>query len=268
MTTTSAAAVLKHKSAVVTGSTSGIGLAIARALAHAGANVMLNGFGEPAAVAQLCTELAAETGVQVRHHGADISKGDEVARLIADTEEAFGSVDILINNAGIQFVAPIDEFPEEKWMAIQNIVLNGSYHAIKAALPGMKRRNWGRIINISSAHGLVASPFKSAYIAAKHGQVGLTKTVALEVAETGITCNAICPGYVRTPLVEAQVANQAQVHGLPPERVIREVILATQPSKRFIEVEEIAALTVFLCGDLARSITGAAIAIDGGWTAR
>ncbi|HSI07060.1 MAG TPA: 3-hydroxybutyrate dehydrogenase [Rariglobus sp.] len=259
---------LKNKSAVVTGSTSGIGLAIARALAQAGANVMLNGFGEPAVIEKLCTDLAAETGVQVRHHGADVSKGDEVAKLIADTEHAFGSVDILVNNAGIQFVSPVDEFPEEKWTAIQNIVLNSSFHAIKAALPGMKQRNWGRIINLASAHGLVASPFKSAYVAAKHGQVGLTKTVALEVAETGITCNAICPGYVRTPLVEAQVENQAKVHGLSRERVIREVILAAQPNKRFIEVEEIAALVIFLCGDLAKSITGTAIAIDGGWTAR
>lgn len=259
---------LKNKSAVVTGSTSGIGLAIARALAQAGANVMLNGFGEPAAIAKLCTDLAAETGVQVRHHGADMSKGTEVAQLISETEQAFGSVDILVNNAGIQFVAPVDEFPDEKWTAIQNIVLNSSYHSIKAALPGMKQRNWGRIINLASAHGLVASPFKSAYVAAKHGQVGLTKTVALEVAETGITCNAICPGYVRTPLVEAQVENQAKVHGLSRERVIREVILAAQPNKRFIEVDEIAALVIFLCGDLAKSITGTAIAIDGGWTAR
>lgn len=268
MTTPISGLSLKNKSAVVTGSTSGIGMAVARALAQAGANVMLNGFGEPAAIRRLCDDLAAETGVQVRHDGADISKGVEVKGLVTAAERAFGAVDILVNNAGIQFVAPVDEFPEEKWNAIQDIVLNGSFHAIKAALPGMKRRDWGRIINISSAHGLVASPFKSAYIAAKHGQVGLTKTVALEVAETGITCNAICPGYVRTPLVEAQVENQALVHNLPRERVIREVILATQPSKRFIEVEEISALAVFLCGDLARSITGTAISIDGGWTAR
>jgi 3-hydroxybutyrate dehydrogenase len=268
MTTPVSARPFADKSAVVTGSTSGIGLAIARAFAQHGANVMLNGFGDPAAISQLCTDLAAETGVQVRHNGADMSKAAEVAGLIADAEQAFGTVDILVNNAGIQFVAPVDAFPEEKWTAIQNIVLNSSFHAIKAALPGMKRRNWGRIINLASAHGLVASPFKSAYIAAKHGQVGLTKTVALEVAETGITCNAICPGYVRTPLVEAQVEDQAKVHGLPRDRVIREVILATQPSKRFIEVEEIAALAVFLCGNLACSITGTAIAIDGGWTAR
>jgi 3-hydroxybutyrate dehydrogenase len=259
---------LKNKSAVVTGSTSGIGLAVARALALAGANVMLNGFGEPSAIQKLCTDLAAETGMQVRHNGADIAKGDEVAGLIADTERAFGAVDILVNNAGIQFVSPVEAFPEEKWAAIQDIVLNGSFHAIKASLPGMKRRDWGRILNIASAHGLVASPFKSAYVAAKHGLVGLTKSVALEVAETGITCNAICPAYVRTPLVEAQIEDQARVHSLPRERVIREVILAAQPNRRFVEPEEIGALAVFLCGDMARSITGAALAIDGGWTAR
>lgn len=259
---------LAGKSAVVTGSTSGIGLAIARELARHGANVLLNGFGERAAVDRLCVDLAAETGVQVHHHDADVSKASEVSDLIAEAEHAFGAVDILVNNAGIQFVSPVETFPEQKWTEIQDIVLNSSFHAIKAALPGMKRRNWGRIINLSSAHGLVASPFKSAYIAAKHGQIGLTKTVALEVAETGITCNAICPGYVRTPLVEAQVEDQSKVHGLPRDKVIREVILATQPSKRFVEVDEIAALALFLCGDLACSITGAAIAIDGGWTAR
>ena len=258
---------LHGKSALVTGSTSGIGLGIARALAGAGANVMLNGFSDPAEIACLCHEMAAN-GAQVQHHGADVSRGPEVAAMVAQTERAFGALDILVNNAGIQFVAPVDEFPEEKWTAIQDISLNSSFHAIKAALPGMKQRNWGRVLNVASAHGLVASPFKSAYVAAKHGLVGLTKSVALEVAETGITCNAICPGYVRTPLVEAQIDAQAAAHGLPRERVIREVILAAQPSKRFVEVEEIAALAIFLCGDHAKSITGAALAIDGGWTAR
>jgi 3-hydroxybutyrate dehydrogenase len=259
---------LKDKTALVTGSTSGIGLGIARALAREGANVMLNGLGDAAAIERLRGELAAETGVGVLHHPADVSVGSEVAAMVRATESSFGSVDILVNNAGIQFVAPVDEFPEERWAAIQNVILNSNFHAIKAALPGMKRRNWGRIVNVSSAHGTVASPFKSAYVAAKHGVVGLTKSVALELAETPITCNAVCPGYVRTGLVEGQIESQARAHGLSRERVIREVILATQPTKRFVEVEEIGALVVFLCGEMARSITGAAIAIDGGWTAR
>ena len=259
---------LKNKTAVITGSTSGIGLGLARALAQAGASVMLNGLGDPAAIERTRRELATETGADVRFHAADMTRPDEVAALIAAAESAFGRVDILVNNAGIQFVAPVDEFPPEKWTAIQDIVLNSSFHAIRAALPGMKRRNWGRIINLVSAHGLVASPFKSAYVAAKHGLVGLTKSVALEVAETGITCNAICPGYVRTPLVEGQIEAQARAHNLPRDRVIREVILAAQPTRRFIEVEEVAALALFLCGDAARSITGAALPIDGGWTAR
>ena len=259
---------LKQKSALVTGSTSGIGLGIARALAQAGANVMLNGLGDPAAIERTRRELASATGTDVRFHGADLTHPGEVAALVAATEAAFGGVDILVNNAGIQFVAPVDEFPAAKWDAIRALVLDASFHAIRAALPGMKRRNWGRIVNLVSAHGLVASPFKSAYVAAKHGLVGLTKTVALEVAETGITCNAICPGYVRTPLVEGQIEDQAKAHNLPRDRVIREVILAAQPTKRFVEVEEVAALALYLCGDQARSITGAAIPIDGGWTAR
>ncbi len=259
---------LKGKSAVVTGSTSGIGLGIARALAGQGVNVMLNGFGDAAQIEQTRAALAAETGVTVLYNGADMSKGAEVAGLVAAAEQAFGAVDILVNNAGIQFVSAVDEFPEAKWEAIQNINLNSSFHAIKAAFPGMKQRNWGRVVNIVSAHGLVASPFKSAYVAAKHGQIGLTKSAALEVAETNITVNAICPGYVRTPLVEGQIEDQAKAHNLPRDRVIREVILAAQPNKRFVEVEEVAALTLFLCGEMAKSITGTAIAIDGGWTAR
>ncbi|MSU23284.1 MAG: 3-hydroxybutyrate dehydrogenase [Opitutus sp.] len=259
---------LKNRVALVTGSTSGIGLGLARALAREGAHVMLHGFGDPTEIERLRRSLAEEHGVTVRYNHADVSKADQVTRLIRDTEEGFGAVDILINNAGVQFVSPVEDFPSERWSEIQNIVLNASFHAIKAVVPGMKRRGWGRILNLVSAHGLVASPFKSAYVAAKHGQVGLTKCVALELAETAITCNAICPGYVRTPLVENQIESQSKAHGLSRERVINEVILAAQPTKRFIEVEEVAALAVFLCGEPARSITGAAIPIDGGWTAR
>jgi len=259
---------LKNKSAIVTGSTSGIGLGVARALAQAGANVMLNGFGDAAFVAQLCRDLAAGSSGRVAYHPADVSRAKEAATLVATAEQAFGAVDILVNNAGIQFVSPAEDFPEDRWDAVQDTILNSTFHTTKAALPGMKRRNWGRIVNVVSVHGLVASPFKSAYVAAKHGQIGLTKTVALEVAETGITCNAVCPGYVLTPLVEGQVESQAKAHNLPRDRVIREVILAAQPSKRFVEVDDVAALVLFLCGDAAKSITGAAIPIDGGWTAR
>jgi 3-hydroxybutyrate dehydrogenase len=258
---------LKGKTAVITGSTSGIGLGIARAFAQAGANLMLNGFGDAALITRLGIELSAHD-VKVRHHGADMTKPAEVTALINETETHFGAVDILVNNAGIQHVAPVDEFPEDKWSAVQNIILNSSFHATKAALPGMKTRGWGRIINLVSAHGLVASPFKSAYVAAKHGLIGLTKTTALEVAETGITCNAICPGYVRTPLVENQIEAQAAAHKLPREQVICDIILAAQPTKRFVEIEEVAALALYLCGDAAKSITGSSIPIDGGWTAR
>jgi len=254
--------------AIVTGSTSGIGLAIAQALARAGHPVMLNGFGDAAAIESLRAGLAAETGMQVAYSAADMRQPAEIAQMVAQAEAEFGSVDVLVNNAGVQHVAPVDEFPDAKWEQIVGINLSSNFYAIKAVLPGMKRRNRGRIVNIASAHGLVASPFKSAYVAAKHGVVGLTKAVALEVAETAITVNAVCPGYVRTPLVEGQIRDQAQAHKLPEDRVVREIILASQPNKRFVELQQLADLVLFLCSDSAASITGAALPIEGGWTAR
>lgn len=259
---------LKGKAAVVTGSTSGIGLGIAKALAQNGANVMINGFGPADEIEKIRSGLAAETGVTVVYSGADMSKGDQVTQMIKDCEAQLGSCDIVVNNAGIQFVSPIDEFPAAKWEAIVAINMSSNYYAICAALPGMKKKNWGRIINIASAHGLVASPFKSAYVAAKHGVVGMTKSVALEVAETNITCNAICPGYVRTPLVEGQIADQMKAHNMGRDEVIKNVILGSQPNKRFVEVEELGALAVFLCSESAKSITGISIPVEGGWTAK
>jgi 3-hydroxybutyrate dehydrogenase len=259
---------LQGKSALVTGSTSGIGAGIATALAEAGANVMLNGFGDAAEIERLRAALAERTGVRVLHSAADMSKPVEIAAMVAQAEAQFGQLDVLVNNAGIQHVAPVDEFPEAKWEQILAINLSSNFYAIRAALPGMKRHDWGRIVNIASAHGLVASPFKSAYVAAKHGVIGLTKTVALEVAETAITCNAICPGYVKTPLVEGQIKDQAKAHGLSEERVVRDIILASQPNKRFVEVSELGALVVMLCGAAGASITGIALPVEGGWTAR
>jgi 3-hydroxybutyrate dehydrogenase len=258
----------QRQSALITGSTSGIGLAIAQALARAGHDVMLNGFGDPAAIDAVRRQLAEDTGVRVAYSGADMSRPAEIAQMVREAEEQFGGVDILVNNAGVQHVAPVDEFPEEKWEQIVGINLSSNFYAIKAVLPGMQRRNRGRIVNVASAHGLVASPFKSAYVAAKHGVVGLTKTVALELAETAITCNAVCPGYVKTPLVEGQIRDQAKAHGMSEDEVVRHVILASQPNKRFVALEELAQVVLFLCSDAATSITGAALPVDGGWTAR
>jgi 3-hydroxybutyrate dehydrogenase len=258
---------LEGKVSIVTGSTSGIGLGIARALAQAGSAVMLNGFGKPEDVAEAQARLISEFGVEARCSPADMSKPEAVTGLVEMTLQNFGRLDILVNNAGIQHVAPIEEFPIEKWDAILAINLSAAYHTTRVALPAMRKNNFGRIINISSAHGLVASPFKSAYVAAKHGMIGLTKVTALETAEANITCNAICPGYVYTPLVEAQIEGQASAHGIPREQVIRDVLLAQQPNKRFATVEELGALTVFLASDAAASITGTALPVDGGWTA-
>jgi 3-hydroxybutyrate dehydrogenase len=258
---------LKGKTAVVTGSTSGIGLAIARAYAQQGANVVINGFGDAAAIEHERAAIEQEFGVQARYSAADMSKGAEITAMIVDAEKAFGSVDILVNNAGIQFVAPIEEFPIEKWEQIIAINMSAAFYAIRAALPGMKARKWGRIINTASAHALVASPFKSAYVTAKHGIAGLTKTVALEAATFGITANAICPGYVWTPLVEKQIPDTMQARHMTKEQVINDVLLHAQPTKQFVTVDEVAALAVFLASDGAKSITGSIMPIDGGWTA-
>ena len=258
---------LTGKTAIVTGSTSGIGLGIAQALAAAGSNVVINGFGDAGAIEETRMKLSREHNVGVAYHGADISKPDDIATMITAAEKEFGAVDILVNNAGIQHVAPVEEFPIEKWDAILAINLSGAFHAIRLAVPGMKRKKWGRIINIASAHALVASPFKSAYVAAKHGILGLTKTVALELAEHGITANAICPGYVMTPLVRKQIPEQAAARGISEDAVVRDVLLAAQPTKRFVEVPEVAALAAFLASDEAASITGTALPVDGGWTA-
>jgi len=259
---------LKGKSALVTGSTSGIGLAVASALAARGVNLMLNGFGDPAQIEALRGQLAKDHGVRVEYHGADMSRPEEIAAMMRSAEGAFGGIDILVNNAGIQFVSPVEEFPPEKWEAIIAINLVALFHTIRHAVPGMKKRHWGRIINIASAHALVASPYKSAYVAAKHGVAGLTRTIALETATYGITCNAICPGYVLTPLVEKQIPDTAKARGISEEAVVRDVLLAAQPTKQFVTVEQVAALALFLAGDDAASITGTLQAIDGGWTAQ
>jgi 3-hydroxybutyrate dehydrogenase len=254
---------LKGKTAIITGSNSGIGLGVARALARAGADVVLNSFTDRPEDHALAAALAAEFGVAARYIKADMSKGAECRALVTQA----GRCDILVNNAGIQHVAPVEEFPVEKWDAIIAINLSSAFHTIAAALPMMRAAGWGRVVNIASAHGLTASPFKSAYIAAKHGVVGLTKTVALETAEESITCNAICPGYVLTPLVEAQIPDQMKVHGMDRETVIREVMLTRQPSRQFATVEQLGGTTVFLCSEAAAQITGTTISVDGGWTA-
>ena len=253
--------------AIVTGSTSGIGLAILEELAKAGAHVVMNGFGDHAELAVTAERIAARHDVDIPFHGADMSRPVEIADLVKLAEDRFGRVDILVNNAGIQHVAPIDTFPHDKWDAILAINLSSAFHATQQVLPGMKRRRFGRIINIASAHGLVGSPFKSAYVAAKHGVLGLTKVTALETAEMGITANAICPGYVWTPLVEMQITAQAMSHNVDRAEVIRNILLAQQPNKQFAEASEIGALAVFLAGETARSITGATLSVDGGWTA-
>lgn len=259
---------LKGKCALVTGSTSGIGLGIAKAFAQEGCNIVLNGFGPENEIHGVLKEIENTYHVKVHYSKADMSKPVEIQKMIDETAQLFGSVDILVNNAGIQHVSEITNFPDEKWDAIMAINLTSNFHTIKHAVPLMKKNNWGRIINVASVHGMVASPFKSAYVAAKHGVLGLTKSVALELANENITCNAICPGYVLTPLVEGQIEDQSKVHGLSKEKVISEVILASQPKKEFIQVEEVAALAVFLASNSARAMTGACLPMDGAWTAR
>jgi 3-hydroxybutyrate dehydrogenase len=258
---------LKGKSALVTGSTSGIGLAIARAMAAQGANVTINGFGDTGAIEKERSGIEKEFGVKAVYSPADMTKPAEIADMVKTAEKTFDSLDVLVNNAGIQFVAPIEEFPIDKWDQILAINLSAAFHAIRAAVPGMKSRKWGRIISTASAHSLVASPFKAAYVTAKHGLAGLTKTVALELATFGVTCNCISPGYVWTPLVEKQIPDTAKARGITEEEVKRDVILAAQPTKEFITVDEIASLAVYLCSDAAKAITGANLSIDGGWTA-
>jgi len=258
---------LEGETAIVTGSTSGIGLGIARALARRGANVVLNGLGDAGEIEIVRASLAMENNVDVTYDGADMSKPEAIEHMIQAAMAHFGRIDILVNNAGIQHVSPIEEFPPAKWDAILAINLSAAFHATRAVFAGMKARRWGRIVNIASAHALVASPFKAAYVAAKHGVLGLTKVTALEGAEHGITCNAICPGYVWTPLVEKQIDDQARSHGIARDQVIRDVLLVNQPTKKFATVEEIGALTAFLCTDAAASVTGTALPVDGGWTA-
>jgi 3-hydroxybutyrate dehydrogenase len=259
---------LRSKSAVITGSTSGIGLGIARSLAEEGANVLINGFGEQREIEKARAGIEAEFGVKAIYSPADMSEPDQIAGMVKQAEQAFGAVDILVNNAGIQHVSPIEEFPPEKWDQIIAINLTAAFHTIRAAVPGMKARGWGRIISTASAHSLVASPFKAAYVSAKHGIAGLTKTVALELATHGITVNCISPGYVWTPLVERQIPDTMKARQMTREQVINDVLLEAQPTKQFVTVEQVGALAAFLCSDAASQITGANLSIDGGWTAQ
>lgn len=258
---------LKGKTALVTGSTSGIGLAYARAMAKEGANVVINGFGEAAAIEKERAGIEKDFGVKASYDAADMTKPAEIAAMVATAEKTYGSLDILINNAGIQHVAPVEEFPIEKWDQIIAINLSSAFHTIRAAVPGMKKRKWGRIIMTASAHSLVASPFKVAYVSAKHGIAGMTKTVALELATFGVTVNCISPGYVWTPLVEKQIPDTMKARNMTAEQVKRDVLLAAQPTKEFVTVEQVASLAVYLCSDGAAQITGANISMDGGWTA-
>ncbi|MEX0732468.1 MAG: 3-hydroxybutyrate dehydrogenase [Aquisalimonadaceae bacterium] len=257
-----------RRNAVITGSTSGIGLAIAEAMAGEGMNITLNGFGDRDNIEQLRGRIASDHGVQVIYSAADVSKPDQIKGMLSESEHAFGQVDVLVNNAGIQHVASIEEFPPEKWDAILAINLTAAFHTTRQVIGGMKQRGWGRMINIASAHALVGSPNKSAYIAAKHGLIGLTRTVALEAATSGVTANAICPGYVRTALVEQQIQELAKTEGITEEEAARDIVLEPQPIRRFVETEEVAALAVFLCSDTAAAVTGAALPVDGGWTAQ
>jgi 3-hydroxybutyrate dehydrogenase len=259
---------LQGKTALVTGSSSGIGLGIAEAFAKTGANVIMNGIESPDQVKGEVEKVSALGEGKVVYSPANMMKPEDIRDMASMAHDRFGGIDVLVNNAGIQFVSPIEEFPEEKWDAIIAINLTSAYHTTKAALPGMKAKGWGRIINIASAHGLVASPFKSAYVAAKHGILGLTKTVALEVAEEGITVNAICPGYVWTPLVERQIPDTAKARGMTEEQVKQEVLLKAQPTKKFVTVDQLGSLALFLCSDAAASITGASLPVDGGWVAQ
>ena len=259
--------ILQSKSAVVTGSTSGIGLAYARAFAKEGANVLINGFGPPDDIEKERASIESEFGVKAIYSPADMSKPDQIKEMIEQAAAAFGGVDVLVNNAGIQYVSPVEDFPPEKWDQIIAINLSSAFHAIRFAVPGMKAKGWGRIISTASAHSLIASPFKAAYVSAKHGIAGLTKTVALELATHGVTVNCISPGYVWTPLVEKQIPDTMKARNMTREQVMRDVLLEAQPTKEFVTVEEVAAVAVFLCSDAAKQITGANISVDGGWTA-